>query len=80
MKFTQLLLKTIPSGSMESQSGDDGDDIFDINECSDDENIVDRILDDKKYIRFRVRTMTVIENLHVTNAEFSERLLSRIPI
>ena len=50
MKFTQLLLKTIPSGSMESQSEDDGDDIFDINECSDDENIVDRILDDKKYI------------------------------
>ena len=38
------------------------------------------MLDDKKDIRFRVKTMTVIENLPVTNAEFSEWLLSRLQI
>ena len=65
---------------MESQSGDDGYDVFDINACSDDESILGRMLDDKKDIRVKGKTMTVIENLPVTNAEFSECLLSRIPI
>ena len=65
---------------MESQSLDDGDDDFDIDACSDDESILDRMLDDKKDIRVRIRTMTIIENLPVTNAEFSECLLSRLPI
>ena len=73
-------MKPIPSGSIESQSGDDGDDAFDIYTCSDDENILDRMFDDKKDIRVRVKTMTIIKNLHVTNAELSECLLSRIPI
>ena len=65
---------------MESQSLDDGDDDFDIDACSDDESILDRMLDDKKYIRVRIRIMIIIENLPVTNAEFSEFLLSRLPI
>ena len=65
---------------MESQSLDDGDDDFDIDACSDDESILDRMFDDKKDIRVRVKTMTIIKNLHVTNAELSECLLSRIPI
>ena len=63
---------------MESQSGDDGDDDFDIDVCSYDESILDRMFDDKKDIRVRVKTMTIIKNLHVTNAELSEYLLSRI--
>ena len=50
------------------------------NACSDDESILDRMLDDKKDIRVRIRTMTIIENLPVTNAEFSECLLSRLLI
>ena len=65
---------------MESQSLDDGDEDFDIDACSDDDSILDRMLDDKKYIRVRIRTMTIIENLPVTNAEFSECLLSRLLI
>ena len=44
---------------MESQSEDDE---FDINACSDDENIIDRMLNDKKDIRVKIKTMTVIEN------------------
>ena len=47
---------------MECQS----DDIeFDINACSDDESIIGSILNDKKYIRVRIKTMTVIENLRL---------------
>ena len=65
---------------MDRQIGDHGDDDFDINACSDDESILDRMLDDKTDICVRIKTMTVIENLPVTNAEFSECLLSRIPI
>ena len=65
---------------MESQSLDDGDDDFDIGACSDDESILDRMLDDKKDIRVRIRTMTIIENLPATEAEFSECLLSRLPV
>ena len=65
---------------MESQSLDDGDDDFDIDACSDDESILDRMLDDKKDIRVKIRTITIIENLPVTNAEFSECLLSRLLI
>ena len=65
---------------MESQSLDDGDDDFDIGACSDDESILDRMLDDKNDIRVGIRTMTIIENLPVTNAEFSECLLSRLPV
>ena len=61
---------------MENQS----EDKFDINACSDDESIIDRMLNDKKDIRVRVKIMTIIENLSVTNAEFSECLLLRIPI
>ena len=57
---------------MESQSLDDEDDDFDIGACSDDESILDRMLDDKKDIRVRIRKMTIIKNLPVTNAEFSE--------
>ena len=38
------------------------------------------MLDDKKDIQVRIRTMTIIENLPVTNAKFSECLLSRLPI
>ena len=51
---------------MEIQRLDDGDDAFDIDACSDDEIILDRMLDDKKDIRVRIRTMTIIENLPVT--------------
>ena len=61
--------------------GDDevnGDEDFDIDACSDDESILDRMLDDKKDIRVKIRTMTIIENLPVTEAEFSECLLSRL--
>ena len=65
---------------MESQSLDDGDDAFDIDACSDDERILDRMLDEKNDIRVRIRTRTIIEKLPVTNAELSECLLSRIPI
>ena len=61
---------------MESQSGDDD---FNINACFDDKSIIDRILNDKKDIRVRVKTMAVIENLQVINAAFPEYSLSRIP-
>ena len=63
--------------------GDDevnGDEDFDIDACSDDESILDRMLDDKKDIRVRIRTMTIIENLPATEAEFSECLLSRLQV
>ena len=49
-----MLLKDILSGSIESQSLDDGDDDFDIGACSDDETILDRMLDDNKDIRVRI--------------------------
>jgi len=65
---------------MEIQRLDDGDDAFDIDACSDDENILDRMLDDKKDIRVRIRTMTIIENLPATESEFSECLLSRLQV
>ena len=45
---------------------DDGDEDFDIDACSDDESILDRMLDDKKDILVRIRTITIIENLPVT--------------
>ena len=61
---------------MESQTEDE----FDINVCSNDESIIDRILNDKKDIRVRIKIMTVTENLPVTNADFPEFLLSRLPI
>ena len=38
------------------------------------------MLNDKKDIRVRIKTMTVIENLPVTNANIPEFLLSRLPI
>ena len=38
------------------------------------------MLNDKKDIRVRIKTMTVIENLLVTNANIPEHLLSRLPI
>ena len=63
--------------------GDDevnGDEDFDIDACSDDESILDRMLDDKKDIRVRIRTMTIIEDLPATEAEFSECLLSRLQV
>ena len=56
------------------------DDDFDIDACSDDESMLDRMLDDKKDIRLRIRTMTIIGSLPVTYAEFSECLLSHLPI
>ena len=65
---------------MECQRGDDVDDDFDIDTYSDDESILNIMLDDKKDIRVRVKIMTIIENLPVTNAEFSECLLSRLLI
>ena len=61
---------------MESQNGDE----FDINACSDDKSIIDRMLNNKKDIRARIKTMIVIENLPVTNADIPECLLSRLPI
>ena len=62
---------------MESQNEDDE---FDINICSDDESIIDIMLYDKKDIRVRIKTMTVIENLPVINADIPECLLPRLPI
>ena len=56
------------------------EDEFDINVCSNDESIIDRILNDKKDIRVRIKIMTVTENLPVTNADFPEFLLSRLAI
>ena len=61
---------------MESQIEDE----FDINACSDDESIIDRILNDKKDIRVIIKTVTVIENLSVTTVDITECLLSRLPI
>ena len=60
---------------MESQNEND----FDLNACSDDEIIIDRILYKKKN-RTRIKTMTVIENLPVTNVDIHESLLLRLPI
>ena len=61
---------------MESQSEDE----FDINACDDDESIIDRMLNGKKYIWVKIKTMTVIKNLPVTNVDIIEWLLSRLPI
>ena len=49
---------------MESQNEDD----FDLNVCFDDERIIYRILHENNYIKVRINTMTIIENLPVTNA------------
>ena len=49
---------------MESQNEHD----FDLNVCSDDERIIYRILHEKNCIQVRIKTMTIIENLPVTNA------------
>ena len=62
---------------MESQSEDDE---FNINTCSNEESIINRMLNDKKYIRVRIKTMTVIGNLQITNAYISKYLLSRLQI
>ena len=62
---------------MESQNEDDE---FDINICSDDESIIDIMLYDKKDIRVRIKTMTVIENLPLTIVDIPEYLLSHLPI
>ena len=61
---------------MESQSENE----FDINASSDDESIIDRILNDKKNIRVIIKTMTILENLPVTIADITECLLLRLPI
>ena len=58
---------------MKSQNEDDE---FDINICSDDESIIDIMLYDKKDIRVRIKTMTVIENLPLIIADIPECLLS----
>ena len=62
---------------MESQNEDDE---FDINICSDDESIIDIMLYDKKDIRVRIKTMTVIENLPLTIVDIPEYVLSHLPI
>ena len=61
---------------MESQN----ENKFDINAYSDDESIIYRMLNDKKDIRVRIKTMTVIGNLPVTIADIPECVLSRLPI
>ena len=61
---------------MESQNEDD----FDLNVCFDDERIIYRILHENNYIKVRINTMTIIENLPVTNANIHESLFSRLPM
>ena len=62
---------------MESQSEDNE---FDINACSDDESIIDRMLNNKKDIRVRINKLTIFENLTITIVDIPECLLSRLLI
>ena len=65
----------LKDGKIESQREEE----FYLNSCSNDDSIIDRIFM-KKDIRVRVKTMTVIESLPVTNADIPESLLSRLPM
>ena len=61
---------------MESQSERESD----LNVYSGDDSIIDRIIYEKQDIRFKVNTITAIENLLVANVDIPECVLSRLPI
>ena len=51
-------------------------DEFDV---SDEDSIIDRIIFERNYIRARVNTIEIIDNLPIINADLSNNLLSRLP-
>ena len=71
----RITLKNTSSWKIESQSERE----FDLNTFSYDDSIIDWCFI-KKDIRVRVKTLTIIENLPVTNEGIPKSLLSRLPI
>ena len=61
---------------MKSQSEGESD----LNVYSGDDSIIDRIIYEKQDIRFKVNTITAIENLLLANVDIPECVLSRLPI
>ena len=56
------------------------EDDFDVSQCLGEESIIDKINCEKSDIRVRVKTITIIENLLITNTYFSNSVSLRLPI
>ena len=51
---------------------------FNVTACSDEDIIIDRTIFERRDVRVRVKTMTAIGNLPISNVDLPNNLLSRL--